>query len=155
MGWSDISISLSGPIVSSLLIHFTDRWNFIYSQKYVNRQDEGYAPLDPPPSHAPPSQGLISGGDEVFRDIHQHFNRHMHRFFGGDGEEEQQRHETSGGEGAHVQLCRRYVYFVLPLVVVELRCPQLHQMVSGSQDGALHRQCVHRRYHKCPALCLH
>jgi len=26
MGWSDISISLAGPIVSSLLIHFADRW---------------------------------------------------------------------------------------------------------------------------------
>jgi phosphatidylserine/phosphatidylglycerophosphate/cardiolipin synthase-like enzyme len=26
MGWSDISISLSGPIVSSLAIHFVDRW---------------------------------------------------------------------------------------------------------------------------------
>jgi len=26
MGWSDVSVSLSGPIVNSLLIHFTDRW---------------------------------------------------------------------------------------------------------------------------------
>ena len=26
MGWSDISISLSGPIVDSLAIHFVDRW---------------------------------------------------------------------------------------------------------------------------------
>ena len=26
MGWSDISISLSGPILDSLAIHFTQRW---------------------------------------------------------------------------------------------------------------------------------
>lgn len=26
MGWSDISISLSGPIVDSLSVHFVDRW---------------------------------------------------------------------------------------------------------------------------------
>ena len=108
MGWSDISISLSGPIVNSLLIHFTERWNYIYSQKYVNRQNEGYAPLDPPPTHAPPSQGLISGDDEVFRDIHQHFSRHLHRFFGGgDGGQDRQ---ESRDEGAHVQLCRRCAY---------------------------------------------
>lgn len=26
MGWSDISISLSGPIVNSTILHFVDRW---------------------------------------------------------------------------------------------------------------------------------
>lgn len=26
MGWSDISISLSGPILNSLAIHFCQRW---------------------------------------------------------------------------------------------------------------------------------
>ena len=31
MGWSDISISLHGPIVHDLRKHFVDRWNFIYN----------------------------------------------------------------------------------------------------------------------------
>lgn len=26
MGWSDVAISLSGPIVHSLMVHFTQRW---------------------------------------------------------------------------------------------------------------------------------
>ena len=32
MGWSDISISLSGPIVDSLAIHFVDRWHVTWSR---------------------------------------------------------------------------------------------------------------------------
>ena len=31
MGWSDISISLHGPVVHDLRKHFVDRWNFIYN----------------------------------------------------------------------------------------------------------------------------
>lgn len=27
MGWSDISISMTGPIVNSTVLHFTDRWS--------------------------------------------------------------------------------------------------------------------------------
>jgi len=30
MGWSDISISLHGPVVEDLRAHFAQRWNFIY-----------------------------------------------------------------------------------------------------------------------------
>jgi len=152
MGWSDISIGLSGPIVSSLLIHFTERWNFIYSQKYVNRQDEGYRPLDPPASHAPPSQGLISGGDEVFRDIHQHFSRHVHRFFG--GEDEEQRREPQD-EGAHIQLLRRYASPAPSPSRPGADKSQLHPVVSRRQDRAFHRQRVHCGHHERPALCLH
>ncbi|KXS19116.1 phospholipase D/nuclease [Gonapodya prolifera JEL478] len=46
MGWSDISISMSGPIVDSLLAHFVSRWDFIYGQKY-NTEDgrKKYAPI--------------------------------------------------------------------------------------------------------------
>ncbi len=45
MGWSDISISLSGPVVEDLQAHFVERWNFIYNEKYDVRKDVRYSRL--------------------------------------------------------------------------------------------------------------
>ena len=45
MGWSDISISLSGPVVEDLRAHFVERWNFIYNEKYNVRKDTRYSRL--------------------------------------------------------------------------------------------------------------
>ncbi|RFU25888.1 hypothetical protein B7463_g10457, partial [Scytalidium lignicola] len=45
MGWSDLSISLQGPVVEDLKAHFVQRWNFIYYEKYDVRKDERYTPL--------------------------------------------------------------------------------------------------------------
>ena len=45
MGWSDISISLSGPVVEDLRAHFSERWNFIYNEKYDVRKDSRYSRL--------------------------------------------------------------------------------------------------------------
>lgn len=45
MGWSDISISLHGPVVEDLQEHFVQRWNFIYNEKYNIRKDERYSRL--------------------------------------------------------------------------------------------------------------
>jgi phospholipase D1/2 len=45
MGWSDISISLKGPVVQDLQKHFVERWNFIYDKKYNVRQDRRYSRL--------------------------------------------------------------------------------------------------------------
>ena len=45
MGWSDVSISLSGPIVEDLKAHFVERWNFIYNEKYDVRKDLRYSRL--------------------------------------------------------------------------------------------------------------
>lgn len=45
MGWSDISISLHGPVVEDLRAHFVERWNFIYDEKYNVRKDARYARL--------------------------------------------------------------------------------------------------------------
>jgi phospholipase D1/2 len=52
MGWSDISISLKGPIVEDLRAHFAQRWNFIYFEKYDVRKDSRYHPIDFSPSRA-------------------------------------------------------------------------------------------------------
>ena len=45
MGWSDISISLHGPVVEDLRAHFVERWNFIYNEKYDVRKDTRYSRL--------------------------------------------------------------------------------------------------------------
>ncbi len=45
MGWSDISISLHGPVVQDLRQHFVDRWNFILDEKYNVRKDARYSRL--------------------------------------------------------------------------------------------------------------
>ena len=45
MGWSDVSISLHGPVVEDLKLHFVERWNFIYNEKYNVRKDVRYSRL--------------------------------------------------------------------------------------------------------------
>ncbi|KAL8724283.1 MAG: hypothetical protein Q9181_006897 [Wetmoreana brouardii] len=45
MGWSDISVSLRGPVVEDLRAHFVERWNFIYDEKYDVRKDVRYSRL--------------------------------------------------------------------------------------------------------------
>ncbi len=45
MGWSDLSICLSGPVVEDLRAHFVERWNFIYDEKYAVRKDQRYSRL--------------------------------------------------------------------------------------------------------------
>ena len=44
MGWSDVSISLRGPVTQDLKYHFVSRWNFIFNEKY-NRGDPRYTAL--------------------------------------------------------------------------------------------------------------
>ncbi|KAJ5239252.1 hypothetical protein N7468_003871 [Penicillium chermesinum] len=45
MGWSDLSVSLHGPVVEDLRRHFVERWNFIYDAKYRTRNQPRYAKL--------------------------------------------------------------------------------------------------------------
>jgi phospholipase D1/2 len=45
MGWSDVSVSIYGPIVEDLRRHFVDRWNFIYDTKYHAQNDPRYSRL--------------------------------------------------------------------------------------------------------------
>lgn len=35
MGWSDVALCLSGPVVQDLRTHFTQRYNFIWDNKFV------------------------------------------------------------------------------------------------------------------------
>lgn len=45
MGWSDVALSMHGPVVEDLRRHFVERWNFIYDTKYEARNDSRYSRL--------------------------------------------------------------------------------------------------------------
>ncbi|KAK3319292.1 hypothetical protein B0H66DRAFT_265709 [Apodospora peruviana] len=103
MGWADISISLSGPIVDSLLIHFGQRWNFIFNQKYTTRDIGKYQLIQIPESHSAASQD----GGESFGGLHHHFRHRLQNFFGDDGEEQEaHQRQPAQNDGAHIQLTR-------------------------------------------------
>lgn len=46
IGWSDIAMSFMGPTVGDLELHFKQRWNFIYEDKYDARKVRRYSALD-------------------------------------------------------------------------------------------------------------
>ncbi|KAF7874642.1 uncharacterized protein EAF02_008619 [Botrytis sinoallii] len=52
MGWSDLSMSLTGPVVEDLRAHFVQRWNFIFREKY-DTQDTRYTALSLIPNDIP------------------------------------------------------------------------------------------------------
>lgn len=41
MGWTDVAFSLQGPILKDMAMHFIQRWNFIYDEKYRIRFSGG------------------------------------------------------------------------------------------------------------------
>lgn len=45
MGWSDVALSMDGPIVDDLVSHFVDRWNFIFEDKYLAKNPDKYEML--------------------------------------------------------------------------------------------------------------
>lgn len=55
MGWSDVALSAKGPVVEDLRAHFTQRWNFIYYDKYDVRKETRYHPL----VYSPMRAGII------------------------------------------------------------------------------------------------
>ncbi|KAK4218591.1 hypothetical protein QBC37DRAFT_189759 [Rhypophila decipiens] len=102
MGWADISISLSGPIVESLLIHFGQRWNYIFDDKYAKKNPDKYQRLEIPAASGHGADRPDDGGD-LFGGV----RRRLHHLIG-DDEQEQQHHAppVSPGGGAHIQLAR-------------------------------------------------
>lgn len=91
MGWTDISLCLRGPVVQDLRTHFTQRWNFIYDEKY-GKKDTRYARLPDTKSGAvaPPQQRGFDGDDESARGFGGNEN---------DGEEDGERGLFGRGEG--------------------------------------------------------
>jgi phospholipase D1/2 len=107
MGWSDITISLNGPIVDNLLTHFVDRWNYIYGEKYT-RKDKGkyQAIAESAPSNSHNYQ--IPDRHQLLDNMQDRLNRGYKRFMAGEGIG--LGGEREGGHGGHhgasIQLCR-------------------------------------------------
>jgi phospholipase D1/2 len=81
MGWTDVSLSLTGPSVQDLQQHFCNRWNFIYDEKYLVRKDDRYCKLtvtggyEKPPGGEDPAEdkrGLLEGEEGGLRDKLKH-----------------------------------------------------------------------------------
>ena len=87
--------------------------NFIFGQKYTNRDVGKYARLTPPGAHRGPEKHLLDDNEDYFGGLQNRFSRHMHRFLGDEEEAPRGPHRES--EGAHIQLTRRY----LPANVLE------------------------------------
>ncbi|QYS93461.1 Phospholipase [Trichoderma simmonsii] len=64
MGWSDVALSMNGPIVSDLVSHFVDRWNFMYDAKYNEKDPGKYVRLSMPGSYGSSQRGYEQGGSE-------------------------------------------------------------------------------------------
>jgi len=81
------------------LIMLSDHRNYIFDDKYTNRDAGKYIRLQKP-SHGGPPDGEYFGG------LQHHFSRRMHRML---GDEEQSEHVApfQPSDGAHIQLCRR------------------------------------------------
>ncbi|KAL6698269.1 putative phospholipase D [Trichoderma pleuroticola] len=133
MGWSDVALSMNGPIVSDLVSHFVDRWNFMYDAKY-NAKDPGkYVRLSMPGSHGSSQRGYEQEGSEEqeyeerrggggmlsrFTDSlademgnlgfsEGHRSHHSHRSHrSGEYDDERSYDRRSGRGGARIQLTR-------------------------------------------------
>jgi phospholipase D1/2 len=76
MGWTDVALSMQGPVVQGLSLHFKERWNFIWSQKYKTKDPGEYQPF-PDVAAQPPTEdgsgfgsGLLGGiGDSLNRGL--------------------------------------------------------------------------------------
>ncbi|KAI1498694.1 phospholipase D/nuclease [Biscogniauxia marginata] len=116
MGWSDVALSLNGPIVSDLVEHFKDRWNYIFQDKYTKKDQGKYQPVS--------ASRRIEPSHEESRERHHHFgglgdrfNEGYRRFVGEGGDDEDGRRERgdfggdeygrpSGSGRVNIQLCR-------------------------------------------------
>ncbi|KAH8805791.1 hypothetical protein F5884DRAFT_459135 [Xylogone sp. PMI_703] len=128
MGWSDISISLQGPVVEDLRAHFVQRWNFIYYEKYDVRKDDRYtalsmmsadgeedpyykqdgsrarafAPVPDDPDAVVQRHHYLPGGvGSIYDRVQTGLNKGLERFAGGGGH-----HSHNHPAGVSIQLVR-------------------------------------------------
>ncbi|KAK3997401.1 hypothetical protein QBC44DRAFT_315974 [Cladorrhinum sp. PSN332] len=105
MGWSDVALSVSGPVVDHLAQHFCERWNFIFNKKYTNRDIGKYSLLQAPGGYIPGQQK--GHREELYDDIHDKFSKHVPShikgYFGHGQDESGQQPQF---EGSQIQLIR-------------------------------------------------
>ncbi|WYZ46353.1 hypothetical protein EsH8_IX_000578 [Colletotrichum jinshuiense] len=120
MGWSDVSISLSGPIVQHLADHFVDRWNFIYGEKYGKKNPGKYQALgaaeNPEAGRIAENQtesgGFFGGGghsSHLLGDLSERINRGVSRLMVSDDDNQDGGRPFGDGRGdraANIQLTR-------------------------------------------------
>ncbi|KAL6914069.1 hypothetical protein FSST1_011829 [Fusarium sambucinum] len=111
MGWSDVTLSMNGPITRDMVDHFVDRWNFIFKDKYKKKNPGKYHALELPP------RGPSGGGDRRSRGEDDHlgglteqFSRGMNRLRS-FGEHDAPRHsdrehDSRGGNMPRIQMIR-------------------------------------------------
>src|SRR5690242_14808717 len=105
MGWSDVALCLSGPVVQDLRTHFSQRWNFIYDEKY-GKKDTRYARLSDTGSGDQQrgfgggqegERGLFGPGGGLGQKIFSKVNQQYHEF------EHQYGHEEGAGQQSHAE----------------------------------------------------
>ncbi|KAK2007764.1 phospholipase D/nuclease [Colletotrichum eremochloae] len=117
MGWSDVSISLSGAIVKHLVDHFVDRWNFIYSEKYGIKNPGKYQALGGATGDAEAGRiaeketetgGLFGGhhSSHLFGDLSERINRGVSRLMVDDEQDNGPVKVDRGDRAARIQLTR-------------------------------------------------
>ncbi|CAH0048808.1 unnamed protein product [Clonostachys solani] len=102
MGWSDVALSMTGPIVDSLVAHFADRWNFIWQQKYKSKNQGKYNVLTVKDINQ-------EEDDSTLDHLTNRFNRGMSRLmhFGSDDNDDEGRPARGqDGQTTKIQLTR-------------------------------------------------
>lgn len=46
MGWTDVALSIQGPVVNDLKAMFAERWNFIFDEKYKEQNKHNYSAIE-------------------------------------------------------------------------------------------------------------
>lgn len=154
MGWTDVSICITGPVIDDLKKHFVERWNFIYEEKYTVRKDERYSLLDftpgqfvaPPPQQQQGARGLDSEeSDRGFMD-----DADQRGFFGEKGglrdklrhKVEAQAHDLEGRYGSpfgHQHNVQGGGYFPTPTSGSSV---QLNRSCSKWSNGCAIEVCI-------------
>jgi phospholipase D1/2 len=128
MGWSDVALSLSGPVVQDLRTHFAQRWNFIYDEKYSKKATR-YARLPETSSGAQQAQqrefegdgdgqrgfggddesserGLFSHGGGLRQKLYNRVNQQMEHHGQDDGYQQSHAEHAAQRGGADCQITR-------------------------------------------------
>ncbi|KAL0933156.1 phospholipase d active site motif protein [Colletotrichum truncatum] len=117
MGWSDVAISLNGPIVQNLSDFFVDRWNFIFDDKYTKKNPGKYGRIDGANQESGRIAETGQGGgffggaghqtSQLFGDLSDRINRGMSRLMVSDEDDDNRPlRQEHGDQSANIQLTR-------------------------------------------------
>ncbi|KOS18345.1 Phospholipase D1 [Escovopsis weberi] len=106
MGWSDVALSLNGPIVNDLISHFVDRWNFMFDEKYAAKDPGKYVKLQDVRSEERPHDRSPDQGGGFYDRFTRGISDQMENL-GLSSRHQYQGHDDASRNGAiHIQLTR-------------------------------------------------